>query len=93
MAWERIVFMQGEEASDVLGMLDTEGIDSVLDYLAQWDNGDGGDIHAEPASGSSDDVYEEDGYRLTWNNGLGYIGLEREVSKQVAEESYFRVDR
>jgi hypothetical protein len=54
--------------------------EAAVEYLAQWDMGDGGDIHDEPASGNSDDVYEtDDGYRLSYNTGLGYIGLERLV--------------
>jgi len=79
MPVQRIVFMQGDDADEPLAMLDTEGIESVLDYLAQWDMDDNGELTDEPSAGTSDDTYEVDGYILTWNNQLGYIGLERRV--------------
>ena len=82
MKYERIVFMQGEDAEAAMEELDQHGEEAAIEYLAQWDMGDGGDIHDEPASGSSDNVYEsEDGYRLSYNTHLPYIGLERIISE------------
>lgn len=76
--YQRIVFMQGEEADEALAILDEHGEDAAVEHLSQWDYGDGGgEIMDEPASGDSDDVHEtEDGYRLSYNTRLGYIGLE-----------------
>lgn len=80
MAIERIVFMQGSDADEPLRILDESGPEAAIDYLAEWDNGDGGDMADEPSAGSADDVYQSDnGYILSWNTGLGYIGLERLV--------------
>jgi len=76
--YQRIVFFQNSEDSDEpLRILDERGEDAAIEYLAQWDCGDAGEEFDEPASGDSDDVYEsDDGYRLSWNTRLGYIGLE-----------------
>ena len=79
MRYERIVFMQGEDADEALAILDEQGRCAAIDYLCQWDCGDGGDIHDEPGNGSSDHVYRKDGYRLSYNPAIGYIGLEREI--------------
>lgn len=82
MKYERIVFLQGEEATAALDELEAHGEEEAIEYLSQWDMGDGGDIHDEPASGDSDNVYEsDDGYRLSYNTRLGYIGLERLVEE------------
>ena len=78
MKYERIVFLQGEEASTALDELEAHGEEETIEYLAQWDMGDRGEITDEPASGGNDFVYESnDGYRLSYNPWLGYIGLER----------------
>lgn len=80
MAYQRIVFMQNEEAEEALAILDDQGEEAAIDHLAQWDNGDEGEEFPETAAGSSDDVHEtEDGYILTYNRRLGYIGLERKI--------------
>jgi hypothetical protein len=79
MRYERIVFAQGEDATEPLEILDRDGEEAAMDYLAQWYMGDGGDIHDQPGAGTSDTVYEEEetGLRLIYNTRLGYIGLER----------------
>lgn len=78
--WNRIVFAQGEDANEPLSILDAKGEEAAIEYLAQWDNGDKGEEFDEPAAGESDDVYEtDDGFRLSYNTHLGYIGLERRV--------------
>lgn len=79
MRYQRIVFMQGEEADEPLAILDNDGTEAAVEFLAQWDMEPGEEFN-EPASGDSDDVYEtDDGLRLSWNTRLGYIGLERVI--------------
>ncbi len=78
---ERIIFLQGEDAAAALDLLDTEGEAAALDYLADWDNGDGYARCAEPGAGTDDDVYADGDYILTYNVRLGYIGLERRVAE------------
>ena len=102
MPYERIIFMQGDDADEPLAILfnrepghsfpyylgvTAESVAATFAYLAQWDSGDGGEITDEPSSGTSDDVWEEDGYRLSANLGLSYVGLERVVL--IREPGYF----
>lgn len=76
MQYQRIVFMQGDEADEPLRILDEQGEESAIEYLSQWDYGEG-EVFDDPSSGTDDDVYETgDGYRLSYNTRLGYIGLE-----------------
>jgi hypothetical protein len=75
--WERVVFLQGEEADEALAVLDERGEEAALSYLADWHYPGEHETADEPGAGSSDDVYDDGtGYRLTYNRGLGYIGLE-----------------
>lgn len=74
--YQRIVFLQGEEADEALAILDNDGTEAAIDYLAQWDYGDAGETFDEPANGSDDDVFEDEHYRMSWNSRIGYIGLE-----------------
>ncbi len=75
---ERIVFMQGEEAEEPLRILDEQGEEAAIEYLAQWHFPGEHETSETPGAGSDDDVYRaEDGFRLSWNTRLGYIGLER----------------
>ena len=92
--------MQGDDANEPLDLLysresddsivyhgpTAESIDAAFAYLRQWDNGDATEQYSEPSSGTSDDTWEQDGYRLTASLSYGYIGLERVVMSPV--ESY-----
>lgn len=77
--YERVVFLDSssEDADELLELLNDEGEDVVIDRLAEHHYSGEHETADELARGSSDDWYEDDdGYILTWNNGLGYIGLE-----------------
>lgn len=78
MRYQRIIFLQNDEAAEPLRIREEQGTEAAIEYLAQWDFGDSSEEFAEPASGDSDDVVESENgrYRLTWNDRLGYIGLE-----------------
>ena len=77
MTIERIVFVQGDEADEPLSILDIDGTEAAIEYLARWHYPGEHELAQEPAAGSSDDVFEtDDGFVLTWNMRLGYIGLE-----------------
>lgn len=60
-----------------------ESVNNALDYLLQWDYGDG-EVSDQSSAGSSDwreTVTRGDRtYLLTYNVGLGYIGLEEILS-------------
>jgi hypothetical protein len=97
---QSIVFIQGDEADEPISLLynqeepgsccyhgpTAESIDAAFAYLRQWDYGEPTEESDEPGSGYADDTWEQDGYRMSANLGLGYIGLERIVMRPV--ESY-----
>lgn len=77
MQFARIVFMQGEEAIEALDLWNYDE-EKALDYLCQWDNGiDSEEVFDYPSAGQSDYWKDVGNYRITWNNRIGYIGLER----------------
>jgi hypothetical protein len=84
-----VIFMQDDEGRRVVDALThtTEdglfvrgataaSIEAVVDYLAQWDSGEYHDIGPTTRAGVRDDRSQVDAYLLTWNAGLGYVGLE-----------------
>lgn len=75
--WVDVVFMQGEEYSDIADM----GLDEMVDYLSQWDYGDETDAahthEHEHLWGSADAVTVVGEYVLSQNHRLGYVGLSR----------------
>lgn len=77
--YQSIVFIQGDEANEPLDILDRDGAAAAVRYLAQWDYGDenGSPEMTESSAGTSDRQERHGDYLLTWNNRLGYIGLER----------------
>jgi hypothetical protein len=78
--WERVVFMQGDDAAEALALLDEHGVDAAIAHLAEWHYPGEHETADEPGAGSADHVYQDGrGYVLTHNRGLGYIGLEHRV--------------
>lgn len=76
MPYERVVFLCNSEAEEALEVLDSEGPRAAIDMLANWHFPDEHETADEPSAGTSDVVYRDGGYILTYNRGLGYIGLE-----------------
>lgn len=80
-----IVFMQGDDAAEPLDILNSEGADAAVEYLAQWDYGDetleaariNGHTYSQIADaiGTGDYRLTIGAYVLTWNAGLNYVGL------------------
>ena len=79
MKIKRIYFAQGQGADEALEVYNEKGIDATIDYLSQWDDPDseGFEVFNEYSAGTSDRTFDRGEYRLTINQGLGYIGLER----------------
>ena len=102
VAYEHVVFMQGDDADEPLDLLysresdgsivyhgpTAESVDAAFSYLKQWDYGDPTEQYGDPSSGSGDDAFVSDcgGYRMSASLRYGYIGLERIVALPV--ESY-----
>lgn len=68
--------MQDSEADEALDILDEEGEEAALEHLAQWHHPGEHETSDEESAGDDDDVFEQDGYILSWNSRIGYIGLE-----------------
>lgn len=85
--YESVVFLQGEEADEPLKILNDQGEDAALEYLKQWHDY-GHHMGSDSLShGSNDGTYEKDGYHMSWNTGLDYIGLDYEFPVDDNNES------
>ena len=78
--YSTVVFLQGDEADEPLKILNDKGMDDVFKYLQQWDMGEYNDETEESSKGGADYSHEEDGYLISWNPYIGYIGLEKIIS-------------
>lgn len=80
LTYGQIVFLQGDEATEALEILQTKGKVACIEYLAQWDNGDQGlEFRDTPSAGSTDSVFQHGEYILTYQGRYDYVGLERIV--------------
>lgn len=78
--YENVVFLQGDEATEPLNILMNQGRDEALEYLKQWHSpGEHGQTE-DVGYGSQDFHYEKDGYTMSWNPYVGYIGLVYDTS-------------
>lgn len=77
MRVERIVFLQGEEARPVLTLLDEHGEGAAVEHLQQWFNPGEHEVSHCLSAGTHDWRFQDgNGFHLTWNYGLEYVGLE-----------------
>lgn len=85
--WISVIFLQGDEADEVLGMIDRDGATEAIEYLQQWDYGGettdaaltNGYVYDRIPAGSTDRTIEDDGsiYALTYSAPFGYVSLLR----------------
>lgn len=94
--WVNVVFLQGSEADEVLDLIDVEGVQAGIAHLVQWDFGDettgaafmNGEVYHELPAGHWDRSFEADGYVLTYNPQMGYVGLVREHPDTAPDPSH-----
>lgn len=85
-AYEDVVFLQGSEADEALHILENQGQDAALNYLTQW-HMLGQHMGSQGAGhGSRDHTYEKDGYIMSWNTDLNYIGLQYKFPEEGQQE-------
>lgn len=86
--WISVVFLQGDEADEVLDLIDAQGIDAAFEHLAGYDYGDetveaaiaNGHVYDQPQAGAADRTATQDVYTLTYSSLLGHVGLYREAT-------------
>jgi hypothetical protein len=80
--FENVIFFQDEAAEEALSILNRDGEDAALAHLAQWHYpGEHETRTGDAGFGTDDDVYEKDGYILSWNSRVGYIGLSYRIGE------------
>lgn len=83
--WVSVVFLHGEEADQVLDIIDRDGTDAAIEHLAGYDFGDettqsaleNGYVYDEPPAGALDRTASNDVYMLTYSPFLGHVSLLR----------------
>lgn len=88
--FENVVFMQGDDAEEALGILDNQGEEAAAEHLKQWHYPGEHETREDLGQGTQDTVREfpeGDGtYYLVYNKPLGYIGLSfKEGGEQLDE--------
>lgn len=79
-----IIFMHDYDDETVKKFLDGDGVDEdeMIEYLSQWDGGHESETsmntYPYQPHGKNDRTYRKGKYTLSWNVGLGYVGLTRE---------------
>lgn len=81
-----IVFLQGEAADELIGIIDRAGTSAAIEHLAQFDHGsetvdvalENGNIYDEPPVGKLDRTAAHAKYTLVYNPFLSHIGLYRQ---------------
>lgn len=94
--WVSICFLQGEDADEVLQLIDDEGIDAALNHLQSWDYGDestqaaleNGHVYESPPTGPLEREVRDGDYDMTYSHSFGYVALYRqhEISAEDAVE-------
>ena len=92
--WISVIFLQGEHAQDVLGMIDRSGPNVARQFLQQWDYGEkttnealtNGYVYDHVPAGKTDRTLQDDTspYALIYSTQFRYVSLLRRYS--VASE-------
>lgn len=85
--WVSIVFLQGEDADPVIEIIDRQGTDAAIEYLAAWDHGEetvsdameNGYVYDTAPHSAADRLATSGDYALTYSSALGYVGLSRRI--------------
>lgn len=83
--WVSVCFLQGEDAEEVLQMIDDEGIDAALGHVKNWDYGDettqaaleNGHVYEHPPTGHLEQEVRDGDYVMTYSHSFGHVALYR----------------
>jgi hypothetical protein len=83
--WIGVVFLQGEDADDVLDMIDRDGAAPAIGYLKNWDYGDettdaaleNGDVYDIPPTGPLEREIRDGDYQMTYSHSFAHVALYR----------------
>lgn len=83
--WISVVFLQGQEADDVLDMIDADGALAGFDHLKSWDFGDettsaameNGYVYDVPPSGPLEREVRDGDYHLAYSHSFEHVALYR----------------
>jgi hypothetical protein len=99
--YETVVFLQGDDYDEAMREVDqvtkddesahwrtAPAWDALYNYLMQWEYGEPtGHEYSVPPWGSNDHTDDShEGYVVAWNDGLGYVSLNRVSSGEVAND-------
>ena len=91
--WVSVVFLQGSEAEPVMEIIDRQGPDAAIAYLAAWDYGEetvsaameNGYVYETAPQTPADRLVKDGDYALTYSPGLNYVGLSRRIDAPEPE--------
>lgn len=83
--WVSVVFLQGEQAEEVLDLIDRDGATAAIEHLRGFDYGEettdaaleNGYVYDELPTGVSDRVVTDGDYALTYDPAHGHVSLLR----------------
>ena len=83
--WVTVVFLQGDEAEQVLDLIDRGDLDDALSQLCGYDYGDetanaalaNGHVYDEPPTNVNSQRVDDGDYALIYSHALGHAGLYR----------------
>ena len=73
--YEDVFFAQGDDADEILEIIQQKGERAALEYMKQWHYPGEHMTRSEPGHGADDETFEKDGYILSYNPRIGYAGL------------------
>jgi hypothetical protein len=79
MKYSNIIFLQGDEADEVINILNKKGEQKAFDQLQEWNYGESpieeNNSEGYTPWGSRDHLYKVENYVMSYNLGIPYIGL------------------
>ena len=61
--------------------MDDDGEKEALDFLLQWYHPGEHDTRENPPHGRGDSVFGHDGFIMSWNRSIPYVGLVRKLEE------------